>query len=242
LIVTIVHRSAKKGGVHCFVTDVRSGRHGTAVQLVWYDRSYKKIRRLLLRFVQPEPAAGGRNQDHDCIQAVARAGTTALQCSADPVGSPIAARILNRLRDCDSRSGNWTVVRDCRLVAHNRSTMQFYKSAIVGFCLWAVASAQALPAQPPAGTDLDLLLRGSRWQELRDQQAAQQAALAPRQNEQQAEREFLGSMHQFVLLWNLFANEYNDRGTFNLKLAKEVSKAFRKLENTTAWPNAGRKR
>jgi hypothetical protein len=43
-------------------------------------------------------------------------------------------------------------------------------------------------------------------------------------------------MQDVVRAWNSFANEYVDRGTFNLRKAREVTKAWRKLQSEATWP------
>jgi hypothetical protein len=41
---------------------------------------------------------------------------------------------------------------------------------------------------------------------------------------------------RLVEAWSALAREYKDKGTFNLKKAKQVSKAFHDLEKTEGWP------
>ncbi|MBI2680570.1 MAG: hypothetical protein HYX25_06125 [Candidatus Solibacter usitatus] len=43
-------------------------------------------------------------------------------------------------------------------------------------------------------------------------------------------------MQDVVRAWNSFAMEYVDRGTFNLRKAREVTKAWRKLQSEATWP------
>jgi hypothetical protein len=50
------------------------------------------------------------------------------------------------------------------------------------------------------------------------------------------ESQFLARMNRFVALWSAFANEYNEKHAFNIKLADEISKAFHELENDEGWP------
>jgi hypothetical protein len=52
-------------------------------------------------------------------------------------------------------------------------------------------------------------------------------------------REFYAKAQRFVALWKKFTDGMNDQKTFNVKLAKEVSKAFHDLEKSDGWP-AGR--
>ena len=43
-------------------------------------------------------------------------------------------------------------------------------------------------------------------------------------------------MQDVVRAWNSFATEYVDRGTFNLSKAREVTKAWHKLQSEATWP------
>jgi hypothetical protein len=43
-------------------------------------------------------------------------------------------------------------------------------------------------------------------------------------------------MQDVVRAWNSFATEYVDRGTFNLRKAREVTRAWRKLQSEATWP------
>ena len=115
------------------------------------------------------------------------------------------------------------------------------KFIILGFLISIVGAAQTSAQSQRLGRDVETLLRDPRWREFLNQQADREAALLQRQDEQQSERKVIETMHTFVLLWNQFANEYNQKKVLNVKLAKEVSKAFRKVENATGWRNAIRR-
>ncbi len=52
-------------------------------------------------------------------------------------------------------------------------------------------------------------------------------------------REFYDKAEHFVTLWRKFTQEMDGQKTFNVKLAKQVSKAFHDMENSEGWP-AGR--
>jgi hypothetical protein len=49
-------------------------------------------------------------------------------------------------------------------------------------------------------------------------------------------RRFESRVQDLVRAWNSFAVEYVDRGTFNLRKAREVNKAWRSLQSEAAWP------
>jgi hypothetical protein len=58
------------------------------------------------------------------------------------------------------------------------------------------------------------------------------------QPEQYEERQFLEKANSFVRMWTAFAKEYNERKTFNVKLASKLTRAFHDLETSNSWPRA----
>jgi hypothetical protein len=60
--------------------------------------------------------------------------------------------------------------------------------------------------------------------------------LAEHKAAQQKEQQFWMKTEKFVESWTALAREYNDKGTFNVKKAKQVSKAFHDLEKSEGWP------
>jgi hypothetical protein len=114
--------------------------------------------------------------------------------------------------------------------------IQFRKSITLGLCMLSAATAQVPVAQPLHSVAPEAILRDSRWRELYDQQVEHQAQIAAKQREQYEERQFLERANQFAVLWNQLATEYTQKRAFNLKVARELSKAFRKLERTSAGP------
>jgi len=81
------------------------------------------------------------------------------------------------------------------------------------------------------------LYREMLWRHLED---GQQPDIDKRREAEQQEREMLQKANKFVELWRSFVQELNDRGTFNVKIAKELSKSFRELEKIGAWPKVDR--
>ena len=41
---------------------------------------------------------------------------------------------------------------------------------------------------------------------------------------------FVEQMNEFAIKWNAFANEYRDKGTFNVKKARELGREMRRIE------------
>jgi len=52
------------------------------------------------------------------------------------------------------------------------------------------------------------------------------------------ERQFLLKADKFIRAWSALVHEYNQKGSFNMKEVKQVSKAFPDLEKSEGWPKA----
>jgi hypothetical protein len=65
--------------------------------------------------------------------------------------------------------------------------------------------------------------------------------IAKRREAEYKEQQFLLKAMKLVQSWSTFVREYNEKGTFNLKTAKEVSKAFHDLEKDEGWPKMDQK-
>ncbi len=63
-----------------------------------------------------------------------------------------------------------------------------------------------------------------------------QYAAAERRDAKLRERQFMEKVRQFITKWDQFASEYNHKGAFNIKAARDMSKAFHELEHTDGWP------
>ena len=61
-------------------------------------------------------------------------------------------------------------------------------------------------------------------------------AAAERQDAKFRERQFMEKVRHFIAKWDQFATEYNRKGAFNVKSARDMSKAFHELEHTDGWP------
>ena len=111
------------------------------------------------------------------------------------------------------------------------------KHTIITLFLLVFIAASGATAQSPkpnqcpqAGRAYQrLLLRADIPTEAESQLAQHKAA---RQKEQQ----FWMKTERFIDSWTALAREYNDKGTFNVKKAKQVSKAFHDLEKSEGWP------
>jgi hypothetical protein len=60
--------------------------------------------------------------------------------------------------------------------------------------------------------------------------------LAQRKRAQFLERQFVARMNDFIVRWEALAQEYNTKRVFNIKRARELTKAFRALEESEGWP------
>ena len=106
---------------------------------------------------------------------------------------------------------------------------------IVNICL-----ITSLAAQKPQSQLID-----DRWDSLQyelilramEQKASQiEKEIAERRYAQYLEKQFVAKMNRFVMLWKALVEDYNEKSAFNVKLAKEVAKAFHELENGEGWP------
>jgi len=64
-------------------------------------------------------------------------------------------------------------------------------------------------------------------------------SITQQETPQSKEKQFVSKTQEFAALWTALAREYNEKGTFNMKLAKEVTKAFHALEKSEGWPKVG---
>jgi hypothetical protein len=62
-----------------------------------------------------------------------------------------------------------------------------------------------------------------------------------RQHARYLESQFLEKAKRFAEAWNGFVNEYKNKRAFDIKKAKDVSKAFHELEKSGGWVKVDRK-
>ncbi len=106
----------------------------------------------------------------------------------------------------------------------------------LGFCLLIPLPAPTPLDRPSTQPDWEVLLHDSRWRDLLDQQNRPQLRDVQRREQEWEERQLLEKVHRFVQLWSQFAAEYNHKRSFNIRIAKEPSKAFKNLEGSQEWP------
>ncbi len=101
------------------------------------------------------------------------------------------------------------------------------------------AQTQIGPRQTsPLNEEAQRRIEQAAFEEWATQPEARQQAAARRQTEEKL-REFYAKAQRFVSLWKKLTDSMNDEKTFNVKLARDVSKAFHDLEKSDGWP-AGR--
>jgi hypothetical protein len=88
------------------------------------------------------------------------------------------------------------------------------------------------------GVTAETISRDFLMQQLEDGSAEAKAAAAERRDASFRKRQFMEKVSHFVAKWEQFANEYNHKGAFNIKSARDISKAFHELEHTEGWPKA----
>jgi hypothetical protein len=85
-------------------------------------------------------------------------------------------------------------------------------------------------------TMADNLNREFVMQQLQSGSAEMEFAAAQRRDASFRERQFMEKVRRFVTKWERFATEYNLKGGFNIKAARDMSKAFHELESSEGWP------
>jgi hypothetical protein len=99
--------------------------------------------------------------------------------------------------------------------------------------------AQSRPPVPQLGNDQPTLAFQqmelfSRYAHSLKDETAQHAAA--KRDEEIARAQFWQKANRFVSLWAAFANRLNDKQTFDVKMARKLSKAFHELETSQGWP------
>jgi hypothetical protein len=114
------------------------------------------------------------------------------------------------------------------------------------FAVWLVflVLIDSVRSQDPRGrlinpsATVESISRDFLMQELEVGNTEAQYAAAERRDASFRERLFMEKVRHFVAKWEQFANEYNHKGAFNIKSARDISKAFHELERTEGWPKA----
>jgi hypothetical protein len=114
----------------------------------------------------------------------------------------------------------------------------FLLSFTLGIAAVPGASAQTFGSAPyPDGrARAEEIYSELLWSGAVQSQTATQTQIAKRTDAQYREQQLLLRAERLVQLWSALAREYNEKGGFNVKTAREVSKAFHDLEKTEGWP------
>jgi hypothetical protein len=83
--------------------------------------------------------------------------------------------------------------------------------------------------------DITRLERQALLLEMETRNAALVRQMVERQVAEQQRREFAAKANRFITIWNKLIGEYSRQGTFNVKQARALSKAFHDLESIS-WP------
>lgn len=119
------------------------------------------------------------------------------------------------------------------------------RAVLLGISLLSSTQAQnSLPHETPnqhSTTYFERFARELILHQLDADHARAAAQDAERREAHYRERQFIDKVDQFVGSWSRFVSLYNDRKAFDIKAAKEVSKAFHELESSGDWPKIDRK-
>ncbi len=111
----------------------------------------------------------------------------------------------------------------------------FLGIGLAGFTLAQTPVPNRAPNRESTGSferfTRELLLR-----ELEAHQPQVEAAVAKRRDAESRERHFIDKMNRIVGTWSRFVSLYNERKVFDVKAARELSRAFHELESSGDWP------
>jgi hypothetical protein len=101
---------------------------------------------------------------------------------------------------------------------------------LIGICLSSLSAAQnpPLPQSPHRTADLTPARVFEEEPVLTDQTEQLRARAT--------EIQFRARLNRIAGLWNQLMEEYTAKNAFNVRIARELSKAFRELERTECWP------
>ena len=110
------------------------------------------------------------------------------------------------------------------------------KHTVITLFLLVFIGAPGATAQMPSTNHCPQPGRYQRLLPTVDTPTAAKQQLAQHNSAQQKAHQFWMKTEKFISSWTALAREYNDKGTFNVKKAKQVSKAFHDLEKSEGWP------
>ena len=111
---------------------------------------------------------------------------------------------------------------------------KFVRLLTLGCCLGGFAAAQEPFAPGDYNPRVDIWMHEFLMRQFDSQRV--QAEESARKEARRRELDFVKQANEFVQAWTRFAAEYNQRRAFNIKDARKVSEAFRKLERSQGWP------
>ena len=103
------------------------------------------------------------------------------------------------------------------------------------FSSFRILWAQVGHEQGVGSTETDRRLQQQMFEQWATMPESQRQAIA-RLEENQKLREFYMKAQRFVTLWRKFAVDLDGQKTVNVRLAKQLSKAFHDLEKSEGWP------
>jgi hypothetical protein len=109
---------------------------------------------------------------------------------------------------------------------------------VLSMVLRAPGSGQALPPGSASGSHEEMFRREFVIRQLDEQNRKPDSDAAERREEQYRQRQFLEKANAFVQMWSVFAKEFNEKKTFNLKTAEKITRAFHELEASKDWPHS----
>jgi len=103
--------------------------------------------------------------------------------------------------------------------------------------------SSSVSAQQSASEEfLEKYRRELAFREIEHRRSSVERETALRRHAQYLETQFIAKMNRFVALWGALVHDYNEKKVFNIKMAGDVTKAFRDIESSEGWPNPKRQR
>jgi len=109
---------------------------------------------------------------------------------------------------------------------------RFVQFSALIFCTLTPAAPQENFTRGYPGQSLDYFMREFMYRESGNRVEEE---FERRQAAQKVERQFVVKANRFTKAWENFVREYNAKRAFNVKTAREASKAFHELEKSEGW-------
>src|SRR5258708_2639390 len=118
------------------------------------------------------------------------------------------------------------------------------QSVLIGICLSSLSAAQGPEAYHPQTdrTASEIVQREFILHELEEGGVLATQKSGDELRAQALATQLRDRMNHIAVLWKDLVQEYTTKNSFNIRTARELSKAFRQLEHTECWPKPDREK